>query len=241
MQTDRIFQQHSPQAGGFQFDDNVARVFDDMISRSIPLYADVQRAIPKLAAMLDHQPVRIVDLGCSTGTSLIHLARSMQGENVELVGVDNSQPMLDKLHEKLAALDLATTIDTFCADIESFDFQDSSIVLMNYTLQFLPPEKRPELLQRIRSRIKPGGFLVLSEKFIHGDPQTDHALTELYFDFKRRHGYTELEIARKREALENVLVPLSTDDNLQMLREAGFARSEVLLKWFNFATIVAYH
>ena len=239
MQTDRLFQEKNIESGKFSFDENVARVFDDMINRSIPLYADVQRSIPMLVSLLDHDPVRIVDLGCSTGTSLIHLARSLPEKPIELVGVDNSQAMLDKCAEKMAALGFSDAATVVRGDIQDYRLNDMSVVLMNYTLQFIAPDQRLEMLKQVASGLRPGGFLLLSEKVIHPDPRTDAALVEMYFDYKRRQGYSELEIARKRDALENVLVPLTVDGNLDLLGEAGFASVEVLLKWFNFTTFVA--
>jgi tRNA (cmo5U34)-methyltransferase len=111
---------------------------------------------------------------------------------------------------------------------------------MNYTLQFVDVACRGEVLKRIYDSMRPGGFSLVSEKVVHAQPDFDDALVELYFEFKRRQGYSELEISRKRDALENVLVPLTVDDNIAMIRKAGFARVEVLLKWFNFATFVCY-
>ena len=239
MQTDRLFSQNQVAAGGFSFDENVARVFDDMINRSIPLYADVQRAIPMLVGLLDHDPIRIVDLGCSTGTSLIHLAKSLPDKNMELIGVDNSQPMLDKCVEKMAALGFSKSAKVVCQDIQAFGVNEVSVVLMNYTLQFIAPGERLGMLKRMVSGIRPGGFLLLSEKVIHPDKAMDAALVEMYFDYKRRQGYSELEIARKRDALEKVLVPLTVEENLNLLKEAGFRSVDVLLKWFNFTTFVA--
>ena len=240
MQTDQIFEQRSIGTGQFSFDAQVADVFDDMISRSIPLYDDVQRIIPRLAELIDHNPVRVVDLGCSTGTSLIQLARSLPDRNLDLRGVDNSQPMLDKCREKLAANQLSDRISLACGDIQSFEFERASMVLMNYTLQFIHLDQRPQLLRRIHDGIQPGGLLLISEKVCHQQSVIDDALTELYFEFKRRNGYSQLEIARKRDALENVLIPCSVNENLDLLQEAGFRRVELLLKWFNFATFVAY-
>ena len=239
MQTDRIFSQQAVGAGEFSFDENVANVFDDMINRSVPLYADVQRVIPLLIGGLQQDPVRIVDLGCSTGTSLIHLAQALPNRNLDLIGVDNSQPMLEKFNEKLEALNLQGSSNVVCADIQSFEFTDASVVLMNYTLQFIQPKDRLTMLQRIRQRLQPGGFLLLSEKVSHAQEGMDKLLTEQYFDFKRRNGYSELEIARKRDALENVLVPLTVDQNIELLTQAGFEKVEVLLKWFNFTTLMA--
>lgn len=240
VQIDRLFSKLDLKSGEFSFDENVAKVFDDMISRSIPLYADVQRSVPVLANLLDHDPIRVVDLGCSTGTSLIHLARSLPERNLELVGVDNSSAMLQKCDEKLLALGLQEKVETTVGDICEFEFADASVVLMNYTLQFIDVKDRAQILRRIKKSIQPGGFLLVSEKVIHEEPLMDDALVELYFEFKRRQGYSELEISRKRDALENVLVPLTIDSNLEMFRDAGFQRVELLLKWFNFATFVCY-
>lgn len=240
VQIDRLFSELDPKSGEFSFDENVARVFDDMISRSIPLYADVQRSIPVLAELLAHHPIKVVDLGCSTGTSLIHMARALPHRDLELVGVDNSAAMLEKCREKLSAAGLENKIATYQADICQFEFSDASIVLMIYTLQFVDVQIRPQILRRIRDSIRPDGFLLVSEKVAHADPVVDEALIELYFEFKRRQGYSELEISRKRDALENVLVPLTIQENTDLLTAAGFARIELLLKWFNFATFVCY-
>ena len=245
---DKLFTQIDPQIGEFSFDENVARVFDDMISRSVPLYADVQQSLPVIAGLLDHDPIKVVDLGCSTGTSLIHLARALPDRNLELIGIDNSQAMLAKLREKLELLSrpsgedasLFEQISVYEDDIRSFEFSDASIVLMNYTLQFIAAESRPDVLNRICNSLRPDGMMLVSEKVVHQQPEMDDALVSLYFDFKRRQGYSELEISRKRDALENVLVPLTVDQNLDMFRNAGFARVEVMLKWFNFATFACY-
>ena len=159
---------------------------------------------------------------------------------MELIGVDNSEAMLAKCDEKLAKLQLQQTIETRLSDVRQFEFSEASIVLMNYTLQFVEVENRLGLLSRIRDSMRPGGFLLVSEKVIHHQPNVDNALVELYFEYKRRQGYSELEISRKRDALENVLVPLTVNDNMEMLHKAGFERVELLLKWFNFATFVCY-
>jgi tRNA (cmo5U34)-methyltransferase len=239
-QLDKLFRELNPQTGEFSFDEKVARVFDDMISRSIPLYADVQRAVPALARLLDHEQIKVVDLGCSTGTSLIHLARALPERSLELVGVDNSASMLEKCHEKVAALGLESQIATHHRNIQEFEFQDASVVLMNYTLQFLSVAERQELLKRIRESIRPGGFLLVSEKVVHEQMAVNDTMVELYFEYKRRQGYSELEISRKRDALETVLVPLTIKKNSQMLEQAGFTNIEILLKWFNFATFLCY-
>ncbi|MEE2639733.1 MAG: carboxy-S-adenosyl-L-methionine synthase CmoA [Planctomycetota bacterium] len=237
--TDQLFRQQHPDTGEFTFDENVAEVFDDMISRSVPLYSEVQELIPLLAERFDHDPIRIVDLGCSTGTSLVRLAEHLPDRALELIGVDNSEAMLEQCRKKISQLGLGDRITVRQGDIRNYDFEDVSIVLMNYTLQFVSIDSRQDLLVRIRKSLKPGGVLVLSEKFVHDDVQLDRSLVELYFEYKRRNGYSELEISRKRDALENVLVPFSVRENENLLSAAGFEEVELILKWFNFGTFLA--
>ena len=200
----------------------------------------MQQSVPVLADLLDHDPLVVVDLGCSTGTSLIHLAQTLPDRNLHLIGVDNSPAMLKKCQEKLTTQKLTDQIQTELASIEDFKLPAASIVLMNYTLQFVPAEQRMELLSKIYRALQPNGFLLISEKVAHPQPIFNAALAQLYFEYKRQQGYSELEISRKRDALENVLVPLTLQQNLDLFQSAGFARTEVLLKWFNFATFICY-
>ena len=236
---DRVFREPVMGRSQFVFDDQVASVFDDMISRSVPLYADVQCLLPRLALRLAHDPLRVVDLGCSTGTSLISIGTNITDRAIELTGVDNSAAMLEQCRQRLQTAGLEPAVRLHWADLREAEFAHASMVLMNYTLQFVPPDQRPALLERIRERIDPGGVLVLSEKVHDPDPARDRLWVELYYQFKRDQGYSELEIARKRDALENVLVTRTLDENNQMLVDAGFSDIRVVLRWFNFVTIVA--
>ena len=237
-QPDRLFLERAG-AVPFQFDRDVARVFDDMIARSVPLYDDVQRLIPALAGQLDHQPIRVIDLGCSTGRSLIGLIQALPDAPMELIGVDLSSEMLEQCRQRLEQVGAIDRVACIQSDLVDYPIESASLVLMNYTLQFVPVEDRPAILQRIRRGLRPDGWLVLSEKVCHVDPQLDRVLVELYFDFKRRQGYSELEIARKREALENILVPNTVETNRAMLEAAGFGDIQLVLQWFNFATFIA--
>ena len=242
-QIDKLFELNQVGFGGFTFDESVAAVFDDMIARSVPLYADVQRAIPTLVSMLEHQPIRVIDLGCSTGTSLIHLATQLPNANLELIGIDSSAAMLEKCREKLEQFGFTDKTRLIEADILDFDFSEfgePSVVLMNYTLQFIPADMRSSVLSGVHNALRPGGFLMLSEKFSHADSELDHKLVELYCQYKKQNGYSELEISRKRDALENVLVPCTVAENKNLLASAGFQKIELLLKWFNFGTFVAW-
>ena len=147
--------------------------------------------------------------------------------------------MLDECRQQLQALNFDSHVELVESDLANCSFADASLVLMNYTLQFVEVEKRLDVLKKICRSIRPGGALLVSEKFRHADPRLDQSLTELYLDYKRRNGYSELEIARKRDALENVLVPLTVEENQRLLGDAGFESNELILKWFNFGTFLA--
>ncbi|MFQ5449107.1 MAG: carboxy-S-adenosyl-L-methionine synthase CmoA [Nitrospinaceae bacterium] len=223
----------------FEFNASVARVFDDMLERSIPLYRECQEMVIRWAAKYAREGSCVYDLGCSTGTLLSLLAHALAGrEGLRLVGVDNSEPMLDKARGKLRNAPLPCQL--VCADLNAdFPLTGASVVVLNYTLQFLPPGRRPRLAQHIYQGLNPGGCLIAVEK-VHGEnAELDRSFAEFHDEFKISRGYSQLEISRKREALENVLTPWTLEQNRALLKIAGFASAEVFFKWNNFAGFVA--
>lgn len=238
-QQDKVFSQPLDKISPFQFNETVASVFDDMISRSVPLYHEVQEITTRIAARFVQPGSSVYDLGCSTATSLIALCESLDDASVSFVGVDNSVPMLERAREKIVVEKLQDRISLVHDSIQSATLSNASLVLLHYTLQFLPPEDRPLLLKRIFDSLHIGGALLLTEKVSHPHPKMDKLLIDLYYDFKRYNGYSELEISQKREALENVLVPLSVEENLMLLNQAGFTCTDVIYKALNFTSILA--
>lgn len=222
----------------FAFNEDVVRVFDDMISRSVPLYQEVLACAAHWAKDYYQTGTRIIDVGCSTGTFLELLGRFLKQPAI-LVGIDNAQPMLEKAREKLAHLQKIHQIELICDKAESCSFANSSVVVINYTLQFLPLQNRQRLLQSIYNGLNPGGLLFLSEKVKSPYPQFQETITRHYEAFKAGNGYARSEIERKKEALENVLVPLTEAQQLQMLRESGFSQIDSLIKLHNFISFVA--
>ncbi len=236
---DTVFREPLNEIKDFVFDEQVASVFDDMINRSVPLYQEVQQASAALARRFVRPKTRVYDLGCSTGTTLIHLAQAIPDDSVELVGVDSSGAMLQACRAKLVQAGIARRVRLVQASINDIVLENASVVMLNYTLQFVSPPERPATLSRIADGLPDGGALVISEKIIHASAVLQESLTELYYDFKRNNGYSELEISQKRDALERVLLPYTTEENLMLLRDSGFRTVEVFLKWFTFSSFVA--
>ncbi|MCG6872596.1 MAG: carboxy-S-adenosyl-L-methionine synthase CmoA [Gammaproteobacteria bacterium] len=235
---DRIFA--DPQTiSDFDFGDRTALVFDDMLSRSVPFYAEVQRMVGELAATYHVPGTPVLDLGCSTGTTLGLLGRALPDTAVPLIGVDNSPSMLERARHKLGVTGLLERCELIEADICEFTPPQTGLVTLILTLQFIRPARRAALFQRIADSLHPGGALILVEKVLCADTDLDRNYIAFYYDFKQRQGYSELEIAQKREALENVLIPYRIDENVQLLRDSGFHVVESFFRWYNFAGIFA--
>lgn len=239
MKKDNLFVLKGDDFIEFNFGKDVADVFDDMLGRSVPLYQELQRMIGEISAEFAKDGTNVYDLGCSTGTTLMVLDRAIN-KNVKLVGVDYSQDMLNKGKERLCGKKMSKACELIRADLNKpFVIENASVVLLNLTLQFVRPLCRDNLIRQIFNGLVDKGCLILVEKVLGNNPDYNQAFVKFYYDMKRRHGYSELEIARKREALENVLIPYRVDENSQLLIRNGFASFDIFYKWHNFCGIMA--
>ncbi len=224
----------------FVFDEKVAEVFEDMINRSIPGYATIISMTGLLARQYCLPGTCIYDLGCSLGAATLAIHGQVPHDDYQLVAVDNSPAMVEKCRHNLKGLqDKPPLVDLNCEDILNTDIQRASVVVMNFTLQFIAPEKRAGLIARIYSGMLPGGILILSEKIRFPDAALDQLFIDAYHGFKQRMGYSELEISKKRSALENVLVPEPISTHKKRALDAGFRSIDVWFQCFNFASLVA--
>jgi tRNA (cmo5U34)-methyltransferase len=236
---DKVFSSELERISDFTFDETVAGVFDDMVSRSVPMYAEIQRMLAELAVAFATEGSNIYDLGCSTGTTLALLHEQLPVK-AHLIGLDNSAEMLDQCRTNMAARNLAGTIDLRLADLDhDVEIQNASVVLLVLTLMFVRPLHREKLMRQIHAGMQENGCLLVVEKVLGDGSLFNRLFIERYYAYKRRRGYSELEIAQKREALENVLVPYRLRENHELLRKAGFREVEVFFKWYNFAGFVA--
>jgi tRNA (cmo5U34)-methyltransferase len=238
MVRDTLFEKKAS-AEKFLFNERVADVFDDMLDRSVPFYKQVIEMTVEILDRSLQAGDTVYDLGCSTGTTLIALAGKLESENLKFVGIDNSKAMLDKAMRKAEMFSMADRIDFVEMDITRAELSGAGGIMLNYTLQFIKPPTRAEFLRNIYSGLRHNGVLVLSEKIVCQDKQLDQQFLDSYHQFKKRRGYSELEIANKREALEDVLLPLTIQENYDLLMQAGFSRVETFFQWFNFVSFVA--
>lgn len=241
MARDILFQEENA-ARDFTFDSKVAQVFDDMVGRSVPFYAQVQHMLAELTLQfIPAQDGRICDLGCSTGTTIdLILSNPSCPASAHAWGVDNAPAMLDQAREKLETHLRAHRVTLVTADLDAeLQLPSVNVVLMNWTLQFVRPIHREALLRRIHASLRPGGALLLAEKVLVEDSLLNRMYIELYYRYKAKQGYTAEEIQRKRESLENVLVPYRVDENVELLKRCGFDAVDTCFRWFNWAAFVA--
>jgi tRNA (cmo5U34)-methyltransferase len=238
---DELFRQLGSGQKPFEFNAQVASVFDDMVSRSVPFYNDVLRMSAELAQTFYQPHTKIYDLGCSTGALVPHLQKEFADSTFNYVGLDSSAEMIDRANTAFRAQRPATSMsvryDT--ADITKVKFEPASVVVSNYTFQFLKPLARQTMLRRIADALTPGGCLIVSEKCLEDSADMSRVFADRYHLMKERNGYSKLEIAEKRDALENVLIPFRVSENIEMLHEAGFSPVSIFFKCFNFVSFIA--
>ncbi|MDJ0712429.1 MAG: carboxy-S-adenosyl-L-methionine synthase CmoA [Woeseiaceae bacterium] len=242
MSEDRIYKTDDGEEP-FRFNENVARVFPDMLRRSIPGYAASIEAIGSLAARYVRAGTTCYDLGCSLGAATLAMRQGIREPACRIVAVDVAPAMIARCREVVAEDDRLngseTDVDVVEQDMREMTFANASMVVLNYALQFIEPNDRGALLERIFGGMNEGGVLVLSEKVVDDNPAMESLLVDLHHEHKRRNHYSALEIARKRAALENVLVPETVAAHRARLEDAGFTHSSVWLRYFNFVSIIA--
>jgi tRNA (cmo5U34)-methyltransferase len=239
MQKDEVFKEELSKASDFKFSSKVAKVFDDMVNRSVPYYDEMQRMIAEIAPDHCEDGTNVYDLGCSTGSTMILMDQTIQ-KNVRFVGIDDSKEMLAKCESKLQENGFKHPYELQIADLnKGVKIENASVVVLCLTLQFVRPIYREKLLKNIIDGLTPGGILLIVEKILAEESLFNRDFIKYYYEMKRRHHYSEMEISQKREALENVLIPYKLSENILMLKEAGFGHCEIFFKWYNFSGIIA--
>jgi len=235
---DHVFQEKIKKASDFTFSVKVAKVFDDMVERSVPFYTEIQRMIIELANEHALPHTNVIDLGCSTGTTLLGMHAYLD-ESIKFIGIDDSREMLNKCESKIQQIDFQRDYELIQADIGESQIQNASVVILSLTLQFIRPIHREKLIKKIYEGLVKGGVLIAVEKILAEDSFFNRNFIRYYYDYKRRNNYSEMEIAQKREALENILIPYKLSENHLLLRQSGFSNIETFFKWYNFSGFIA--
>lgn len=242
-QPDTIFNTPQQKVASFTFDSAVARVFPDMIKRSVPGYAETVAMSGIIAGRYAQPGSNLYDLGCSLGAVTLAMRHGIQaaGERAagcRIIGLDNSASMIERAEHYIALDEGNVVVEMVCADILQYPLDNASVTALNFVLQFIAPDQRLTLLSRIADATLPGGALILSEKICFS-AEEQLLQDELHLDFKRANGYSDLEIAQKRSAIENVLIPETEQAHIERLKAAGFSQ---VIRWyqcFNFVSFLA--
>lgn len=236
---DSIYANPLGEISAFQFDEKIVNVFPDMIQRSVPGYSTIIAAIGLLAKRYAKPHSYCYDLGCSLGAAALSMGNQIETDNCRIIAVDNSPAMASELEKKLRQLPPSVPIEVKCADVRNITIEKASVVILNFTLQFIPIEDRLAFLQKINHGLLPGGILILSEKLKFEDDRQNTLQNDMHHLFKKANGYSDLEISQKRTALEKVLIPETFSLHRKRLQNAGFSNAEVWFQYFNFASIIA--
>lgn len=239
LQKDALFSAPIAQLGDWTFDDKVADVFPDMIKRSVPGYSNIISMIGMLAKRFVTADSHVYDLGCSLGAATLSMRRNIDQNNCRIYAIDNSKAMVDRCQKHIDAYKSTTPVDIICADINDVAINNASMIVLNFTLQFLTPDNRQQLLNKIYNALNPNGILVLSEKFSFEDETINDLLFDMHYDFKRANGYSELEISQKRSMLENVMITDSIETHKARILSAACTHVNTWFQCFNFGSIIA--
>lgn len=233
--TDKLYQTSSAKPGSFVFDARVAEVFTDMISRSVPGYQQILEMLPTLTRQFQSHNANYFDLGCSLGAGMLAMSEGLKGQRYTLIGIDNSAAMIEQAANNLASLNA----EFYEQDLNQTQISNAAIVLMNFTLQFISIESRSQVIQNIYDGLNEGGAFILSEKIKFDDDHTNQTLIDIHHQYKADQGYSQLEIAQKRDAIENVLIPETLNTHIERLSNAGFSVITPWVQNLQFISILA--
>jgi tRNA (cmo5U34)-methyltransferase len=236
---DNIYANPLSKVADFKFDESVVDVFPDMIQRSVPGYETIIHTIGELAKSAVSDNSNVYDLGCSLGAASLSIARATQDKTFNIIGVDSSEAMVERCKRVVQAFTLTNPITIEQAYAQEVEITNASMVVMNFTLQFIPPADRAALLSKIYEGLNPGGILVLSEKIRHPTLRGNELLIDLHHQFKRDNGYSELEVSQKRAALEKVMLTDTFEEHETRLKNAGFSDVVMWYKCYNFTSLIA--
>lgn len=229
------------QEGKWVFDEEVANCFEDMLQRSIPQYDVMRKTTFELASpFLENKKwFSLLDIGCSDGLGLVDYVKRF-GAHGKFLGIDCSDAMLKKAEERFSGFCNAGVCDFRNIDLrESFPVGQYDIIQSILSIMFIPIQYRQSIIQSVYDNLKPDGCFLFVEKVLGNSAKIDSLLVDKYYDIKRQNGYTEEQIMRKQLSLEGVQVPVTSNWNVDLLKQAGFRYIDVYWRYLNFVGYIA--
>jgi tRNA (cmo5U34)-methyltransferase len=236
---DTVYAQPQQVIADFSFDEKVASVFSDMIQRSIPGYRTILKQLGLFTTLFCQENSNYYDLGCSLGAATLAMRQNINAPGGKIIAVDNSAAMIQRCQNHVLSFNFITPVEFHCCDLQDITIEQAAIVTLNFTLQFIKPEERQTIINRIYQGLKPGGLLFMSEKLTLEDKHINALLINAHHQFKRNNGYSDLEISQKRTALENVMIPDTPSCHVNRMQQAGFAHISQWYQNLNFASFIA--
>ena len=233
--TDNIYKNGDFNHLPFSFNEEVTQVFEDMINRSVPGYISSLKMTKEITTKLFQKDSNFYDLGCSIGAVTIQVSDIVKTKKGNILAVDNSEAMINFCKSRIKDSHISFILD----DITKIEIENASVASLNFVLQFLEPSVRLNFLKGVFKGLIKGGALLLSEKFSFDSNKEEESVSRIHHSFKLSNGYSELEVSRKRDALEGVLISQSQAENEELLYESGFSEIRKVMKNLNFVTYVA--
>lgn len=236
---DRLYSKSLKVIEQFQFDDSVAAVFEDMVTRSVPGYLLLLDLLGVVAEKMIKPNSLCYDLGCSLGASTLSIRHNIQTKACKIIAIDNSKAMTNRCEQIINNDKTAVPVCVLNQNVLDYSFEPCQFVAMNLLLMFIAKNQRTKLIKSIYDQLNPGGVLFISEKIAFADNHENKLINDLHHQFKIHQGYSQLEVAQKREAIEHVLIPETFEEHKNRLNQVGFKSTYMLFQSFNFISFIA--
>lgn len=220
----------------WKFSGDTVYKFDEHIQRSVPLYLQGHDLIAKVSDFFLHNGSVVYDIGMSTGTLAQKILERNKSKSIDYVGVEIEEDMCQKAQENLQGYQ---NVNIVCDDIMNLELKQADLIIAYYSIQFMHPKIRQQLIDKIYESLNWGGAFIMFEKVRGSDARFQDILTSLYTDFKRDNGFSVEEIFAKSQSLKGVLEPFSVQGNRDLLTRAGFKDVETIMKHICFEGFLA--
>jgi tRNA (cmo5U34)-methyltransferase len=212
--------------GAWSFGGKVPNKFESHIAKSVPLYLEGHQIIVRLSDYFLKEESVCYDIGCSTGNLLNKISQHTNKKKIKLYGIEKEKSMYKYASSKIKE----KNIKFINKDFRSIATKKSDLIISYYTLQFINPSIRQNILTKIFKTLNWGGAFIMFEKIRGNDARFDNMLNSLYLDFKEDNKLSVKDILLKSKSLRGVLEPFSDSGNLGLIKRAGFKDVQTIMQ-----------